>query len=95
MAVMVVPGPCRAGIGHGEPGQSKREPDQVFGKRRQVVSGEIEPGPVIEIAGEEQVGVITLGNVSVLVLERGGEPSRGKNSQAGAGDGRRHPQPRP
>ena len=69
MAVVVVPRPRCGRPGHGEPSQSKGEPDQILGQGRQVVRGKVEPGKIVETAAEEQVGVIALSDVGVFVFE--------------------------
>ena len=54
-------------------------PIKYFGRGCRSVAGELEPERVVELAGEEQVGVIALGDVRVLILEafaRGGSTRR-------------------
>ena len=73
-----------------------RAPIRYLGSGGRSYAGKLEPGPIVEPAVEEQVGVIALGNVGVLILERGGEQSAEPNTaRAAQATSRRLPEPGP
>ena len=66
-----VPGPHRGRTGAAKPFGTEGEADQVFRQRREVITGIFEPGRIVAISGQDQVGEIRLGNISRFVHEVG------------------------